>query len=203
MSKPDKNLFSFNGLPNGNIWLNGQILFWGKDRTLGVRRSYHLDLNGIVVNKNIADTVKISGVEDFILTITGVVDGGYEDCIDINNNAKRVTIDVIDGLQGNGRYCITCKGNSDDITITGVVLKHADYVDVALGEHSDQSIERSDRIKLFISSADGQPVTWWRFNAMTPELHRGPWKCILKVPGFFRSAFVQLVRFGKWIGLPI
>jgi len=209
LSKPDINLISFTGVPNGNIWITdseapARILFWGSDRQPGVKRKYTLHMSDYTVGRHISDTVKLSGPEDFDLTIIGEVQGGKEDCIDINNNCKRVIVRAYDGLHSNGRYCITLKGDSDEIHIESLITKHGAACDVALGEHSDQDMDRSESITLNLQSKDGKPVTWWRFNATTPTLIApGPYKNTLKIPGFFRSAFAKLYALLKQIGLPI
>jgi hypothetical protein len=88
-TKPDKNLFSFTGDEKGNIWLNGDILFWDKDYN-GDTREYTLDFRDIDVADDIADTLKFSGARDLTVFVQGNVPGGYEDCIDINNHCKNL-----------------------------------------------------------------------------------------------------------------
>lgn len=205
MSKPDKNLYSFTGDKHGNIWLNELILFWGDDWTEGTRRRHTLDLRGVKVGKDISDTVKLSGVLDFNLTILGVIEGGYEDCIDINNECKRCDIIAPDGSRANGRYFSTIKGGSKAIYVMTILLSHGDATDVALGEHSDQSQRITSGITLDIEALDNRSVDYWQFNAEKPKFagHSGPYNREIRIPSWFRKIFVKCYAFLKSIGLPI
>ncbi len=200
----DINLYSFTGDKNGNIWLNERILFWDKDWN-GSRRSYKLDLRSATVGKEIADTVKLSGVIDFDLIIIGHLQGGYEDCIDINNECNRCSIWATNGMSAGGRYVVTAKGGSEDIYIEGVIMRHGKATDVALGEHSDQSMKRTREVTLNLLPFAKRKVDYWRFNANSPKFTEGsgPYNREIKIPGFFRKAFARLYAFLKKIGLPI
>lgn len=196
-TKPDKNLFSFTGDENGNIWLNSLILFWDHDYD-GSVREYTLDFTGIDVPDDIADTLKFSGVRDFILTVKGIVPGGYEDCIDVNNTCKNLTVNV-ESLNPRGRYCATIKGGSDNIKISGAMLHHGEATDVSLGEHSDQSMLPTTRVHLALIPVDGRKVDYWQFNADKPffEKGTGPYNQEIKIPRWFRGTFARIYRWLK------
>ena len=192
-TKPDKNLFSFTGDENGNIWLNGLILFWDHDYD-GTVREYTLDLNNVSVPDDIADTLKFSGVRDFTLTVKGEVPGGYEDCIDVNNVCKNVTV-FVEKLCPRGRYCATIKGGSENIKIVGIMVQHGEATDVSLGEHSDQSMMPTTKVHLGITPIDGRKVDYWQFNADKPIFIEGtgPYKGEIIMPRWFRSTFANIV----------
>ena len=196
-TKPDKNLLSFTGDEERNIWLNEEILFWGRDYR-GERREYYLDLNEVEVGAEIADTVKFSGVRDFTLHIRGNVIGGYEDCLDLNNLCQRVTV-IADGLIPTGRYAITIKGGCEDILIDTTLLDHSKTVDVSLGEHSDQSFKVTREVTLSIAAVDGSKVTYWQFNADRPHLvgSTGPYDCKIRIPRRFRVVFARVYSWLK------
>lgn len=196
-TKPDINLLSFTGDEKRNIWLNGEILFWGTDYS-GERREYYLDLSEVEVGAEIADTVKFSGVRDFTLHIKGNVVGGYEDCIDLNNLCQRVTV-IADGLIPTGRYAVTIKGGCEDILIDTTLLDRGKAVDVSLGEHSDQSFKVTRGVTLSIAALDGSKVTYWQFNADRPHLvgNTGPYRCNIKIPYWFRSSFARVYSWLK------
>jgi hypothetical protein len=193
MRKPDINFVSFTG-KDGNIWLNGAILFWGHDHTPGVKREYTLVMP--IRQTGFADTVKFSGVVDFDLTIKGVVWGSAEDVMDFNNECRDVTVRALDGYRPFGRYGFTVKGGCLRITIIGEMLSHGKTVDAALGEHSDQSRRITLDTTLDLFSKNGR-ITYWIFNATDPVLKgSGPWKSVFDMPGFFRKPFAWL-----WIKL--
>ncbi len=199
MGKPDVNLYSFTGDTEGNIWLNGLILFWDRDWTPGNVRVYTLNLRGLVLPAGISDTVKFSGVIDLRVMIIGVVPGGKEDCIDINNECRNLTIYAADGLLPGGRYAITCKGGSRDIFIVTVLLGHGKATDVALGEHSDQSNAVTREVTLDIQTRTGRAVDYWQFNANRPIMKEGsgPYNREIKIPGWFRQTFRRVYAFLK------
>jgi len=206
MGKPDKNLYSFTGDKHGNIWLNSQILFWDFDYVHGVQRLYELDLTGLVLPAGISDTVKFSGVIDLRVTITGVIPGGDEDCIDVNNECHSLNIYATDGLLPGGRYAITIKGGSEKIKIVSLLLGHGKATDVALGEHSDQSIKVTRDVTLDIVAVTFRGVVdYWQFNANRPltVLGSGPYHREIKMPGWFRHTFRRVYALLKKLGLPI
>jgi hypothetical protein len=199
MRKPDNNLISFTG-KDGNIWKNGQILFWATDHTPGVRRTHTMVMPP--KQPGIDDTIKLSGVKDFDLEIFGEVWGGKEDCVDVNNKCCDCTISASDGYRPSGRYAFTVKGDSSGIRLVGEMLSHGTTVDVALGEHSDQARGITTDVRLDLFSRKG-PITYWIFNATDPTLEgKGPWKSKFDMPGFFRAPFAWLWRMLKKI-LPI
>tara|TARA_R110002110_G_scaffold74463_6_gene196997 strand:- start:1774 stop:2391 length:618 start_codon:yes stop_codon:yes gene_type:complete len=205
MSKPDKNLYSFTGDEKGNIWLNELILFWGKDWVEGTRRTHTLDLRDVHVGNDIADTVKLSGALDLNVIIVGIIEGGYEDCIDINNECKRCTVSAPDGCTPRGRYFTTIKGGSEDIMISTWLMAYGDTTDVALGEHSDQSMKATKRVTLDITVIPGNTVGYWQFNATDPVrvVGSGPYHCEFRMWPWFRKPFAWIVVGLKKIGLPI
>jgi hypothetical protein len=199
MRKLDNNLISFTG-KDGHIWKNGEILFWGQNHVPGVKRPYYQVMP--LKQSGIDDTIKLSGVEDFDLTLSGQVWGGKEDCVDINNKCRDVVVRALDGFRPFGRYACTVKGESRGVRLVGELLSHGKAVDVALGEHSDQARGITTDVRLDLFSRKG-PITYWIFNATDPTLEgKGPWKSKFDMPGFFRAPFAWLWRMLKKI-LPI
>jgi hypothetical protein len=203
MSKPDKNLISFSGDETGTIWRNGEWLF-GPNFNGEMRRHVEAGHQATFDPAQIADTIKLSGVRNFELTLLGEVVGGYEDCVDINNRCSNVTIYARDGFCGTGRYVLTIKGGSQDIYVSGPVLAPGRECDACLGNWSDQSREPTTNVGLDLSR-DGRPVRWRNLNATPPAFTRrsGPYRRLLSVPGFLRPAFVWAYGLGKRLGLPI
>lgn len=197
MSKPDDNLISFTGDAAGNVWRNGVHLFGPPERdaeTGGEALRFHEEVMGepLPPDRDIADTLKFSGVRALCVRVVGMVHGGYEDCIDINNRCSRLAVEVPHGLRAAGRYVATIKGGSRDIEITGMIVQHGSVCDVDLGNWSDQSQDRTERVWLDLWTAAARPVTYRRLNATTPRLRGNPpnYRRLWSVPGELRRAFL-------------
>ncbi len=205
MSKPDKNLISFTGDKEGNIWRNGDIMFT-KDTPIEKRTWTEKNIQ-IPPNEKIADTLKFSGVRDFVLIVDGDVPGGYEDCIDINNECYNLEIFVINGgvLIPHGKYAITLKGGSKNIKIEAIISHHAKAVDIDLGNHSDQSKQKSENIVLNVLMANDTKTTYRVINASSPTLlpDENYYKRKFRIRGFFKPIFVWIYSTLKKLGVPI
>lgn len=151
------------------------------------------------------DILKITDCQDITVEVRGVLPGGREDCIDINNHCRNVTVWVSDGMHPNGNYAATIKGGSSDIEIIGKLLSHGKVVDFDLGNHSDQSDNTTREVSLMVESPSGDVITWRRLNATTPHLKPGQrWKRKFKLPGELRELVFKVYAFAKkHLRLPI
>lgn len=124
MSRPDNNMYSFNG-PH----YNGFSLDWRQT-----------DPN-IIPQDCIADTLKFStGLRDFSLEL-GFVTSGYEDVVDVNNRCDGLTISAELWVLKNCTMGFTVKGGSRNVKLYGMVSGHGRECDVDFGNASDQSHE--------------------------------------------------------------
>ena len=150
MGTPDKNLLSICG------------------EVIGAR-----DLGGLTPpDATYADTLKITGGSHSGVITAAHINGGYEDCIDINNRCHDIEINAIK-LSSGGSYVATIKGGSHDITLRGKIWKGGKTADIDLGNWSDQSNDRTTGIRLDLTRADGLPVRVRLINADAPRLIGG------------------------------
>jgi hypothetical protein len=211
--QPDDNLISYTGDAEGNVWRNGLHLFCPpeRDAETGGEAMRHATERNITLpdpatGRRIADTLKFSGVRNLTVTVEGMVPGGYEDCVDVNNRCQAVRIHAPDGFYPLGRYLATIKGGSRNIMLTGPVWSHGRVCDVDLGNLSDQSLEVTRAVSLNLApTASGQPVTWRQLNAAEP-IFLGPighYRRVWRLRGVFRWIFAHGARLLKRLGLPI
>lgn len=162
----DINLISFNGPgENGNC--------------------IDLTMNGpIVPGPEIADTLKFStGLTSFYGRFPSVT-SGTEDCIDVNNLCRNITI-TADKLVFRGTMGVTIKGGSRNIRITAYNCEgHGKETDVDIGNWSDQSSEPTTGVMLDISRSDGELVRIRVINGTKPLLlpGSGPYKFLFPWP---------------------
>ncbi len=179
MSTPDINLYSFNGPGD-----NGKAIDWSN--------------NDVVPDATIADTIKCStGLTNFSLRI-GRVTSGKEDCLDINNLCRGVSVTselwTLRGTMG-----ITAKGGSSNIYISGPMDGRGKECDVDLGNASDQSHAKVTGVQLNLWRVDSGAVRVRVLNSDMPYEVPGsgpytyvfPWKW---TP--FRSMVVKI--FMEW-----
>jgi hypothetical protein len=200
----DKNLISFNGDDTGNIWRNGVLIFGppDKDETGAEEiRSWTEDLTSLVVPPGTSDTLKFSRVRNLSVVAVGILEGGSEDCIDINNKCRNIFISVPHGIKAFGQYVATIKGGSTNIHLRGMIMQHGSTVDVDLGNWSDQSRDITSNVSLDIWTNTGKPVKWRMLNAAVPKLIGSKYQKALSVPSFLRKAFVLFYSALKKIGL--
>jgi hypothetical protein len=167
VSTPDKNFLSFSG---------------------PVGLQYTGDLTP--PDDSYSDTLKFSAAHEGDV-YAGIVIGGREDCVDINNLSRDLFIHS-ERWEPRGKYLATIKGGSRDIHLGGKVRGHGSEVDIDLGNHSDQSQRTTGRVTLDLRTEDGSPLTVRVINAITPifvNSHEQRYVVVAKVPGFFRRAF--------------
>jgi len=190
MSKPDDNFISFTGDAAGNIWRNGALIF-----TPAHSRSQRIWTERQIVvpaDRQIADVLKFSGVRGLTVLVRGILPGGYEDCIDINNHCADVEVDLEDGALPVGDYFATIKGGSRDIVISGKLWAPAKTVDVDLGNLSDQSDDITRGVTLHLAMMDGSRVTYRQLNASAPTLSwPDDYRRTFRLRGIFRSLFAK------------
>lgn len=108
-----------------------------------------------------SDTLKFSDVYSSSFRNAVIKRGGKEDAVDINN--KTNWCEFIDfRLSADGRYALTLKGgSSNNFFANWTITKPAKFVDIAVGEWSDQSMERCEN-NVFenLYRSDGTPVSY-------------------------------------------
>lgn len=189
MKKPDVNLLSFNGDLAGNVWLNGVKIFDASEPGI---RVYTIEGDVDANPSQYADAVKFSGVRRLHVIVTGIIYGGAEDCVDVNNKCYQVTLVALGGFRARGNFVGTIKGGSKQITIRGEVLSHGTEVDFDFGNHSDQSDDETQGI--FLDVWAEFTVTWRQLNASDVTLRVGSrFRAVLRLRGgFWRSLFAKL-----------
>jgi len=99
-----------------------------------------------------SDTIKVSNCSYLRIIVRGVLPGGREDCLDINNGSHHIEVYADDWVSG-GLFVATIKGGSHDITVHGRVIRGGSETDVDLGNWSDQSDERTYNVALDLSGS--------------------------------------------------
>lgn len=152
------------------------------------------------------DVLKITRCSNLTVVVDGPLPGGREDCIDVNNKCENIRIIIAGGLAPKGKHALTIKGKSHGISVHAKLLSHGTEVDVDLGNHSDQSDERTDDVLLDLWAIDNTPVTWRRLNAATPKFlnpREQKYRRTFRIRGFFRSIFAKGYALLKRLGVPI
>jgi hypothetical protein len=166
-SRPDINLYSFNGPAD-----NGRFVD---------------DLPPVIVpDDTIADTIKCSTSLTNFRAKLGTVSSGYEDALDINNLCQGIDIEAENWVfpAGKAETGFTLKGGSQDLRVAGLV--DGDPL-VDIGNASDQSNKPTKGVKLALRRVDGKPIRVRVLNGDMPTLEEGsgpyrfvfPWKCPL------------------------
>lgn len=181
MSKPDKNLCSFNG-----PLFNGVTVDW-TDRN-------------IEPEADIADTIKCStGLRNFKLSLR-VVKSGYEDALDVNNRCEDLDIsaELWDFTKGNQSCGFTLKGGSRNVRVSGMVIGDP-LVDI--GNASDQSHEPTTGVSLNLKRIDGKAIRVRVLGGDLPTLEDGSGPYRFVFPWRFKwlrvlatKAFLELRR---------
>jgi hypothetical protein len=191
--KPDKNYISFTGDAEGNIWRNGEILFCPLK---GAQRVWVEETSIDLPDSSYADTLKFSGVRNLTVIVRGYVKGGYEDCIDVNNECSNLIIKIEGALYPQGNYAITCKGGSHDIYIEAhSIASNPKVVDLDLGNISDQSTKTTRRITVVLMVG---AVSYRQLNAEEPFI-RPYGKCKFSLWKILRKPFAHYATVRKWI----
>lgn len=196
----DDNLISFTGDGDGNVWRNGLHLFAPGP---GMREHHERDIV-LPEGRTIADVLKFSGVQRLRVVVHGELPGGTEDCIDVNNDCREIDVHCLHGMRPAGQYAITIKGGSRGVRVDGAILAPARVVEVDLGNHSDQSPDRTTEVTLGLIPLYPGKVRWRRLNANTPTLIRPElFSRAFRLRGWFRDLFAWAYALGKRLGLPI
>lgn len=149
-----------------------------------------------------SDTLKGSaacGPENGVgMVNAGIVQGGQEDCCDLNNGSQRLRIYAKEWRSG-GTYVTTQKGHLRDIEIGGLITRHGSVVDVDIDNYSDQSHRASENIRLNFTTNDGSPVTWRSWRGCKPVILNPEQKYVCKfcLPawvGFILNTFYQVAK---------
>jgi hypothetical protein len=159
----DINLISFIGPVN-----NGQTVDMSGE-----------ELNGL----GFTDTVKCTTeLQDFTGKF-GLVIGGNEDCIDVNNRCKKIDI-FAKTWKPTGKHLATIKGGSEEVCVRGDVISHGEEVDVDLGNWSDQSQKKTKKTALGLISKDGEKISIRVLKSEKPTLlpNTGPYKYVFPWP---------------------
>lgn len=187
----DRNYYQFTGDAAGNVWLaigDGDREKVADASQLGIREYTHE--GDLIPPAGNQDTLKFSGVRRLRVIVTGRIVGGSEDCVDVNNGCEYIEVIAEGGYEARGRHVATIKGRSRYIRLAGEILRHGSIVDIDLGNHSDQSSERTEGVTLALTNREERPITWRRINATTPTFNVGQkYKRIFSVPGELRAFF--------------
>lgn len=119
-----------------------------------------------------SDTIKMSNCCWLRVVVTGRLIGGAEDCFDANNRTHDVEV-YADEWESGGQYLCSIKGESKNVRVSGLVVKHGGTVDVDLGNWSDQSFERTTGVSIYFHTNDGSAVKVRVLNAWEPYLENG------------------------------
>lgn len=121
------------------------------------------------------DALKISGCDN-LTVYADVVRGGNEDVVDINHSRNCSVF--INDAHPRGNFVLTCKGESDNITLTVYRQRgHGKEVDYDYGNHSDQGDGTTKNSRLSVKGVlDGGPAVVRVLRATTPQLDGGPFK---------------------------
>lgn len=181
----DKNYLSFNGDDAGNIWLNGEKIF---DAAEPGTRVYTIEGDVAPPDLSYSDTLKFSRVQRLTVRVIGVVYGGKEDCVDMNNKCRDVAVMAL-GFHAQGKYVWTVKGACQRCAIAGPLLVHGNVTDVEVGNHSDQSDDITGPVRIDLVS--DLPVRYNLLNGYGLEHGPGKYERGIVLPGFFRSLFAK------------
>lgn len=92
------------------------------------------------------------------ITVDGIaINGGTEDCLDLNNECSGIKVHFDRWLSG-GTYVVTCKGGCTDVELSGRIDKHGSVTDIDLDNASDQSTKPTRNIRLAFTTDDGSAV---------------------------------------------
>ena len=146
-------------------------------------RVVSMDPNEVVNPEGTAfdDAVKFSGATQ-VTVFAPVVRGGREDVVDMNR-ATGCRVSIRRALV-KGRYFCTIKGGSKDNYVHANLIGHGSEVDVDLGNHSDQSREKTTGTFLDLLHDDGSEVSVRVLNADVPVTAHGsgPYRFVFPWP---------------------
>jgi hypothetical protein len=158
-----------------------------------------VDLSGrppLVPTPSIADTLKFSTQLTDFTGIFPAVTSGREDCIDINNRCRNVSITCAK-LIFCGRMGVTIKGGSGDILIRFLdATGHGRECDIDIGNWSDQSHEPVRSVVLDCRRLDGEATVVRCLNGDRPR-HApgsGPYRYVFPWPWMPRCIVAPTFR---------
>jgi hypothetical protein len=120
-----------------------------------------------------------SQARDIVVTV-GRLEGGREDCLDVNNLCRNIKVTA--GWRAAGKYLATVKGGSEGIWLEGFVYRHGAFRDVDFGNWSDQSNNWCKRCSLALRSLDGTPIRIRCLQAEAPALVPGTGPYVFDFP---------------------
>ena len=154
-----------------------------------------------------ASALKCStGLQGALIT-AGVVIGGHDACLDVNNSCKNLDITITEAQAG-GQFVSTCKGGSVGIKQAfGKIVKRGTVCEHIFGDWSDQSHAWCTGCTLDSRMADGSAVRVIvlasDFPAIVPG--SGPYRYMIIKPWFphwlhalIVWGFETLRRWGFW-----
>lgn len=140
-------------------------------------------------DKECHDALKVSGCINLFVD-AGRVRGGLEDVLDVNHSTSCKV--RMKGALPRGRFLLTCKGESKDISIEierreGTALE----VEYDLGNNSDQGNGTTTGIQISEQSSTSAEVSRVRcLRASKPKLLGGPFKIVFPKPGTWYHGLV-------------
>lgn len=132
-----------------------------------------------------SDTVKFSNCSYIRLLFIGALEGGREDCVDINNGCHHIEV-VAGAFVSGGSFVATIKGESYEISLSGVIRKEGRETDIDLGGWSDQKSGRTKGVRLNLIKTGGK-VFVRVLHAWDPVLMNGAEGYVVNV--MFRGWF--------------
>lgn len=175
MSKPDVNFRSYAN--EQGIELNDQVI---DPRVSDIDSSLYDDI------------FKLSRCKSVTLIGCKIRGGGMnrEDGVDINNECGHIAFHACD-VEAGAKYAFTIKGGSYVVVLSDVVItRPGKYVDIDLGNWSDQSCKKTDAVILSsVTRSDGKPVRVRVGHAQMPVIKGGNIK-ILRTQSILLKAYV-------------
>lgn len=135
-----------------------------------------------------SDILKFSKAE-YVVVKNCEIWGGKEDCVDMNRYCRDICIKDTK-LLPRGKYGVTIKGGSHNITLKDVTFYwHGTETDIDIGNWSDQSDEKTIRVRLVnVGSNDSKPVKVRVLWGDVPEVIGGN-VVVRKVPTILVKAY--------------
>lgn len=147
------------------------------------------------------DTLKFSDAHNGDL-YSAVIQGGLEDCCDMNNGSSNLRLHCPD-LRSGGSQVFTIKGGCSDIWVSGIITVPGKVTDVDIDNYSDQSHAASKNISLNLTRADGKPVRYRSLKGCKVHIcnPNDPYTCSLYLPYWLGMAWDTLYHGLKKLGI--
>lgn len=144
----------------------------------------------------VSDVVKFSNSSYVFVKIAGILPGGIEDCVDVNNGSHHLSVSA-ELFAPRGKYVATVKGGSHHVTLYGKITSGSE-TDIDLGNWSDQGKGRTTNVNLALQHANYAariPVRVRVLHAWTPShLVYGPYAIDTRFKGVFRPVYFLLKK---------